>query len=114
MTQGDSAAMTESASTLVITPTDSGFAVEGEIDAHSAPTIAAAIAESSVDPLHIDLSGVEFVDSSGLRVLIEAHQTRQAAGQSMTLVRPSHVVSRLFEIAGVGEYLDIAAADGVE
>lgn len=103
--------MTESAPTLVITPIDSGFAVAGEIDAHSAPTIAAAIAESSSDPLLIDLSGVDFVDSSGLRVLIEAHQTRQATGRTMTLVRPSHVVSRLFEIAGVGEYLDIEATD---
>ena len=101
--------MTESAPTLVITPNDTGFAVDGEIDAHSAPTIAAAIAECDADPLMIDLSGVNFVDSSGLRVLIEAHQTRQAAGRSMTLVRPSHVVSRLFDIAGVGEYLDIAA-----
>jgi anti-sigma B factor antagonist len=106
--------MTESAPTLVITPTESGFAVDGEIDAHSAPMIAAAIAASSAEPLLIDLSGVEFVDSSGLRVLIEAHQTRQAAGQTMTLVEPSHVVSRLFEIAGVGEYLDIAAADAAE
>ena len=105
--------MTESTPTLVITPTATGFAVDGEIDAHSAPEIAAAIAASDVDPLLIDLSGVEFVDSSGLRVLIEAHQKRQADGRSLTLVRPSHVVSRLFEIAGVGEYLDIAA-DGDE
>lgn len=100
--------MTESASPLVITPTDSGFAVSGEIDAHTAPEIAAAISRSSVEPLQIDLSGVDFVDSSGLRVLIEAHQARAAEGRSMTLVRPSSVVARLFDIAGVDQYLDIA------
>ena len=103
--------MTESASPLVITPTDSGFSVSGEIDAHTAPEIAAAISGSSVEPLRIDLSGVEFVDSSGLRVLIEAHQSRQAEGRSMTLVRPSNVVTRLFDIAGVDQYLDIAHDD---
>ena len=107
-THGYSAVMTESASPLVITPTDSGFSVSGEIDAHTAPEIAAAISGSTVEPLRIDLSGVEFVDSSGLRVLIEAHQARQAEGRSMTLVRPSNVVTRLFDIAGVDQYLDIA------
>lgn len=100
--------MTESASPLVITPTGSGFAVTGEIDAHTAPEITEAIGSWAADSLRIDMSGVEFVDSSGLRVLIEAHQSRLAEGRSMTIVSPSPVVARLFDIAGVDQYLDIA------
>lgn len=99
--------MTDPAVPLAILPTESGFELTGEIDAHTAPTIAAAIADSTADRLIIDLSGVDFVDSSGLRVLIEAHQNRQADGRSLVLARPSAVVSRLLDIAGIDGYLDV-------
>lgn len=99
--------MTESAIPLTITPVDSGFAVSGEIDAHTAPAVAAAITSSPVSDLVIDLSAVDFVDSSGLRVLIEAHQSRESTGGSVTLAHPSAVVSRLFDISGVRGYLRI-------
>lgn len=99
--------MTEPGSPLTITPTAVGLAVVGEIDAHTAPSLAAAVAERELGSLEIDLSGVEFVDSSGLRALIEAHQQLEANGGSLTLARPSAVVKRLFDISGVGEYLNV-------
>jgi anti-sigma B factor antagonist len=100
--------MTAPDTPLAITPTGNGFAVVGEIDAHTAPQISAAVANSDAAALEIDLSGVEFVDSSGLRALIEAHQQFEANGGSLTLVRPSAVVARLFDISGVGEYLNVS------
>jgi anti-sigma B factor antagonist len=99
--------MTDPAAPIVITSTAHGFTVSGEIDAHTAPEVAAAIAESTNGRLVIDLAGVEFVDSSGLRVLIEAHQSRQEDGRSLALANPSSVVRRLFDIAGVDSYLEI-------
>jgi anti-sigma B factor antagonist len=93
---------------LAITPTANGFAVVGEIDAHTAPKISEAVAQAGGSSLEIDLSGVDFVDSSGLRALIEAHQRFDADGGSLTLVRPSAVVTRLFEISGVGDYLNVS------
>ncbi len=99
--------MTEPAAPISITTNDSGLSVSGEIDAHTAPQIAEAIASSELERLVVDLSGVEFVDSSGLRVLIEAHQNLAAASRSMVLANPSPVVRRLFDIAGVEHYLDI-------
>jgi len=95
-------------SPFAITPTDLGFAVTGEIDAYTAPAIAAAIASSRLATIELDMSGVEFVDSSGLRVVIEAHQQLLDNGGSLILVRPSPVVQRLFDISGVHEYLNIA------
>jgi anti-sigma B factor antagonist len=100
--------MTAPDTPLVITPTGAGLAIAGEIDAHTAPQISAAVAEAGGSSLEIDLSGVQFVDSSGLRALIEAHQQYEAGGGSLTLVRPSAVVTRLFEISGVGEYLNVS------
>ena len=93
---------------LAITPTANGFAVVGEIDAHTAPDISAAVAKATTTSLEIDLSGVDFVDSSGLRTLIEAHQRFEANGGSLTLVRLSPVVTRLFDISGVGDYLNVS------
>lgn len=92
-------------SPLSIRPTESGLAVVGEIDAHTAPVLAAAIAECSQDTVVVDMSDVEFVDSSGLRVLIEAHQAADEAGRAIQLARPSVPVSRLLEISGVRDYL---------
>jgi anti-sigma B factor antagonist len=92
---------------LVITPTDVGYDVSGEIDAHTAPLLAEAVAKSTVDELSLDLGGVEFIDSSGLRVLIETHRTRAAAGQSLVLVGPSAVVVQLFRIAGLDDYFNV-------
>ena len=99
--------MTVPETPLAITPTDNGFAVVGEIDAHTAPEISEAVAQATTPTLEIDLSGVDFVDSSGLRALIEAHQRFEASGGSLTLVRPSAVVARLFDISGVGDYLNV-------
>jgi len=100
--------MTVPETPLAITPTANGFAVVGEIDAHTAPDISEAVAKATTTSLEIDLSGVDFVDSSGLRTLIEAHQRFKANGGSLTLVRPSPVVTRLFDISGVGDYLNVS------
>ncbi|HWL43974.1 MAG TPA: STAS domain-containing protein [Ilumatobacter sp.] len=105
--------MTDSAAPLTITRTESGIAVVGEIDAHTAPAVAAALAAAEHEPLVIDLSGVEFVDSSGLRVLLEAHQTRQAAGGSLVLSQPSPAVQRVLDVSGVDEYLDVSSQPDV-
>jgi anti-sigma B factor antagonist len=100
--------MSDAAAPITITPTGSGIAVAGEIDAHTAPALAAALTAADHDPLVLDLAGVEFVDSSGLRVLLEAHQVREADGRSLVLARPSAAVQRVLDVAGVDGYLVVA------
>ena len=80
--------------------------VRGEIDAHSAPALGDALRTHSGN-LDLDLAGVEFVDSSGLRVLIESHQLLEARGDRLTIVDPSPPVQRMFELSVVDEYLNI-------
>ena len=94
---------------LVITKMDGGLRVSGEIDAHTAPLLADAVAAWEGAVLRLDLSGVEFVDSSGLRVLVEAHQRLGTVeGGELRLVDTSPAVRRLFDITGVAEYLHLA------
>lgn len=99
--------MSDQGAPITITATDDGLAVAGEIDAFSAPALAEAIDATEHGELIVDLAGVDFVDSSGLRVLLQSHQQLQAAGRALRLRRPSPVVQRLFDVAGVDGYLDV-------
>lgn len=80
--------------------------VRGEIDAHSAPEFAERLGAlpSSGSDVRVDLSGVPFMDSSGLRVLIEAHQRIGDSGCQLVLVAPSDAVKRLLDVAGLTEH----------
>lgn len=91
---------------LAISSDETGLHAAGEIDAHTAPTLAAAIDAAGPD-VDLDLSAVEFVDSSGLRVLIDAHQRLADAGGGLRLTGVSEPVRRLLEISGVSEYLGV-------
>lgn len=97
-------AMSATDDLLVITPSDDGLIVTGEIDAHTAPTLAESLAGSGAG-VRLDMSGVQFVDSSGLRVLIEAHQRAEESGGQLTIANPSDAVRRLLEISGVSDFL---------
>ena len=91
---------------LQIAARDGGLTLAGEIDAHTAPALAAAIDGLDGDVV-LDLAGVDFVDSSGLRVLIDAHQSVDQRGDALSLENPSTAVRRLLEISGVDEYLNV-------
>lgn len=55
----------------------------------------------------IDLSGVEFIDSSGLRLLLVATVRQREAGGQVRLLHPTHQVERIFELCGLDSRLDI-------
>ena len=83
------------------------FEVNGEIDAHSAPSLAEQLEPLSGETLVLDLAGVTFMDSSGLRVVVNLHQSGQSGGPELVIQNPSKPVVRLFEIAGLSELLAI-------
>lgn len=82
--------------------------VTGEVDAHSVTVVDAALAD--VDPTNevcLDLSGVTFIDSSGLRALVAAHKRAEAAGGGLVIVDPSPPVLRLLGLTGLDQVLAI-------
>lgn len=94
---------------LQVTVDGSRLVLVGEIDAHSAPTLA-----DHLDPLPgdggdvtIDVEGIEFIDSSGLRLIVEAHQRAEGAERRLVVHRPSPAVTRLFEISGLTDHLTV-------
>jgi anti-sigma B factor antagonist len=92
------------------------LALEGEIDAHTAPDLAARYVElpAGDGDLVIDMTKVDFMDSSGLRVIIELHQRAEQASRRLVLRTPSQPVARLIEVSGLSGHLhvsDTSAAD---
>jgi anti-sigma B factor antagonist len=79
----------------------------GQVDAHTAPQLEEFLdpLPDGSDPVTLEMSAVEFIDSSGLRVLIEANQRAERAGRTLVLRHPSRAVSRLLEISGLDGHL---------
>jgi len=80
--------------------------VEGEVDLMTAPSLAKALAEAeSAGPLTLDLREVTFMDSTGLRVLLEARERLSpgAPGGLRLIVTEGGSVDRLLKLVGVRE-----------
>lgn len=78
------------------------LAIAGALDIAGAGILDSALTTVPDDvALSIDLTGIEFVDSSGIRSLIEAHNTR-----STSLVNASSAVRRTFGLANVEHLLE--------
>jgi anti-sigma B factor antagonist len=82
--------------------------VEGELDLATAPTLWTALEQALADgnQLVLDLSEVTFIDSSGLSVLIRAHQVLGPTG-SLTVRSPNTQARRLFELAGIDSWISV-------
>jgi anti-anti-sigma factor len=71
--------------------------LEGELDMSNADELLTVLDDRD-GPLILDTSRLEFLDSTGLKVLLGAASGRNGAG-SLVLRRPSAPVRRLLEIA---------------
>ena len=65
--------------------------VRDAVDAHWQPG----------DEMVLDLRGVEFLDTSGLRYTLELNERAARDGFSLKVVRGPRAVQRVFEVAGI-------------
>ena len=56
----------------------------------------------------VDLSGLTFISSSGVQLLVDAEVRSRADSQRLALLRGSPAVQRVLEICGVAEVLPFA------
>jgi anti-sigma B factor antagonist len=93
---------------LVDEPGPSILRVFGEIDTHTAPTLAERLADIPADAaLGIDLTGTSFISSAGLAVLLAAAERLEAGGGSLRLLGASETVRRLLELSGLAGRLPL-------
>ena len=83
-------------------------AVSGRLDTTTAPELDAALREAlpGVKELWLDFSGLDYISSAGLRVLLSTQKTMSKQG-SMTLTGVNEGVMEVFEITGFAGILTI-------
>ena len=86
------------------------MAVAGEVDASNADRLRLAIldaANKSGAKLEMDLAGVTFMDSSGLRAIADASRGLEASGSGLVLCNVPRQVLRLLAISDIGADLEV-------
>lgn len=86
--------------TLVVSP-------HGEIDLATVDLVRSAVdaEHKQGDHVQLDLRGVEFMDTSGLRYVLELVERSERDGFAVSLVRGPSAVQRVFEVSGVAPRL---------
>ena len=86
------------------------IAVSGELDLASSPALQEEldrVAASDARLLIIDLRELDFMDSTGLSVLVRAHQRIEEQGRALAMVKGPQQVQRLLSLTGVAERLTL-------
>lgn len=84
--------------------------IGGEIDVYTAPRVRerlVEILETGQKHLVVDLRRVDFLDSTGLGVLVGVHRRLRGGTGSLTLVCPHEKLMKIFRITGLDTVFDI-------
>lgn len=87
----------------------------GEVDAATAPLLEARIGDAvraGYAQVILDFVDLQFIDSSGLSVLVSNHKRLRDAGGDLVVDSPPAAALRLFEIAGLDRVLTIRNPGG--
>ena len=87
------------------------IAVSGELDLASAPALESELEQarrSDSELLVLDLRELQFMDSTGLSVIVKTHQRLSDDGRSLCLIRGPQQVQRLLDLTGVAERVRLA------
>ena len=87
------------------------LAISGEVDVYSAPAFRERIVHLlDADPaLVIDLTGLDFIDSTGLGVLVAGRNRALEHGGAMTFVCTAERVLKLLRITGLDSVFAVHA-----
>jgi anti-anti-sigma factor len=101
---------------LDIVPSDTPgrLRLVGELDLANAESLLTALQEAAhTGDVLLDVSELQFVDSSGIRALLQAHIALKEQGRGLVLLSPTPFVRRIFdtlELAANG--VDIRGEEG--
>jgi anti-anti-sigma factor len=86
------------------------IAVSGELDLASSPALQEELdraSASDAEMLIIDLRELDFMDSTGLSVLVRAHQRAEEQGRRLAMVKGPQQVQRLLSLTGVADRMTV-------
>lgn len=84
------------------------IALEGRLDTTTAPELEAELKASmdGANTLTLDFSGLDYISSAGLRVLLAAHKAMSRKG-GMKVIHVNEIVSEVFDVTGFADILTI-------
>ncbi|HEX8002833.1 MAG TPA: STAS domain-containing protein [Mycobacteriales bacterium] len=85
------------------------LSVNGDVDIATAPTLRERLADAvgTYTGVVVDLDGVPFLDSTGLGVLVAAHNRAKSAGASLVIARPQRIVRNALRLVQVDTVIDV-------
>lgn len=86
--------------------------ITGELDLHTATDFSQGLDKylqkyPSIKNLILDLKGIDFIDSSGLGVILSKYKLISKKGGQIALVGVSPQVKRIFEVSGMLKIMSI-------
>jgi anti-sigma B factor antagonist len=88
--------------------------VVGEIDLYTVPQLEEALRAAASGPqplLGVNLGGVSYLDSTGLRVLTEWSKQARARDGAFAVIVDQPTIQKLFRITGLGEIVSVLATE---
>lgn len=85
-------------------------ALSGELDISTAPRVEEELDRVEAEPpgvIVLDLRGLAFMDSTGLRVIVSADARAREQGRRLAVVRGPEAVQRIFRVTRLEERLDM-------
>ena len=82
--------------------------ITGRLDTTTAPNLESVINELSEDTkeLIFDMSGVEYISSAGIRVLLGAYKKMNSVQRKIRIEKVNDIVREVFEMTGLLEMLE--------
>lgn len=90
------------------------LAITGRLDAYWADHLTSAVDDAirgGAHALALDLAGVAYLSSAGIRTLLVAHREIGRVGGTLRIVRPSDAVTSMLEMAGLLDLLVLRPAE---
>lgn len=90
--------------------------VTGELDLASSQVFEEAMAEAlgaGTELVVIELGDLEFIDMSGLRVMLDAHDRIERDGKRLMLVNVGQAMMRLLRITGLTHLFELVDNSGI-
>ena len=89
------------------------ISVDGDVDLYTSPDLRNAVLTAipkAAGRVAVDLSGVNYIDSSGVATLVEGLRSAREHSKDFVLVNPSPAVTQVLELAKLDSVFDVQTA----